>query len=217
MKRQRSVTDGSLEIEETASDKKPDAKRVRSCSDGALQTTIPPPDTADTPCKRLDFDTALASSCGSGSDSLLSMMSAGTSSQVQQLAEGLSVLADVNAAAAQGWSVELFPALDPGLTTILHDEVHRLSEWVNAFDLRHQPGDRPHRLTLFLAAARHAKDVTGIYRDGEFARIFDGLGVTTHGALVSEGTIRNWRQRERDADRYDPRRPSVDHMREAWG
>ena len=137
--------------------------------------------------------------------------------QVQQLAEGLSVLADVNAAAAQGWSVELFPALDPGLTTILHDEVHRLNEWVNAFDLRHQPGDRPHRLTLFLAAARHAKDVTGIYRDSEFARIFDGLGVTTHGALVSEGTIRNWRQRERDADCYDPRRPPVDHMREAWG
>ena len=137
--------------------------------------------------------------------------------QVQQLAEGLSVLADVNAAAAKGWSAELFPALDPGFTTILHDEVHRLNEWVDAFDSRHQPGERPHRLTLFLAAARHAKDVTGIYRDSEFARIFDGLGVTTHGTPVSEETVRSWRQRERDADRHDPRRPSVDHMREAWG
>lgn len=134
--------------------------------------------------------------------------------QVQQLAEGLSVLADVNAAASRAWSVELLPVLDLGLTTVLRDEVHRLNEWVAAFDSQHQPGERPHRLTLFLAAARHVKDVSGIYRDSEFARIFDGLGVTVHGAPVPKETIRDWRRRERNADRQDRRRPSVDHMRQ---
>jgi len=136
--------------------------------------------------------------------------------QIQHLSYALDDLAEVNAAAAARWPPELFSVFHVDLTMFLRDEVQRLNEWADALDLRLQKDVHPRRLTLFLAAVRHTKDVTGAYRDNNFAQIFDGLGVTVAGELVSGETIRKWRQRDRDANRYDPWKPLGDHIRLSW-
>jgi hypothetical protein len=131
--------------------------------------------------------------------------------RAKRLATQFSDLADENAAAVQGWPANAYPVFDRSLTQILRHDAHRLREWVVALDARHQTGQRPHRLTMFLAAVHHAKDVTGTYRDQEFAQILDGLGVKPQ---VSLDTIRKWRRRVGNAERDDPRRPAVDRLRE---
>ncbi len=136
--------------------------------------------------------------------------------QTKQLAKRFSDLADDNAAAVQSWPADVFPVFRRDLTPILRDEEHRLNELADALDLRHYTGVRPHRITMFLAAVNHAKDVTGTYRDGKFAQMLDGLGVLSRGYPLSEETILKWRQRGGDAERYDPRRPWVDRLREVW-
>ena len=136
--------------------------------------------------------------------------------QAQHLALALEDLAEVNATAAARWPSDLFPIFLRDLTKTLQGEAHRLNDLADTLDLRHYTGVRPHRITMFLAAVNHAKDVTGTYRDGKFAQMFEGLGVLSRGYPLSEETIKRWRLRGADAERYDPRRPWVDRLREVW-
>ena len=139
-----------------------------------------------------------------------------TRHQAQQLATGLSELAEGYATAVKNWPGNSFPVFNSTFAATLQNEAHRLTDLVDALDLRHGTGVRPRLLTMFLAAVRHAKDVTGTYRDSEFAKILDGLGVTSNGEPVSEELIAKWRQRVSNAERHDLRRPMVDRLRESW-
>jgi len=113
----------------------------------------------------------------------------------------------VNATAAAQWPSTLVPMFLSDLTKTLQGEARRLNDWADVLDGRHATGVRPPGIKMFLAAVNHVKDVTGTYRDGTFAQMFDGLGVTARGEPVSTETIRKWRQRKGVAGRQEPRRP----------
>ena len=134
----------------------------------------------------------------------------------RRLAQACSALADENDAAVQEWPAGYRPVFDSTLTDRLRNEATRLAEWVEAFDLRHKDAVRPNRLTYFVAACNHVKDVTGTYREQDFAEILDGLGVKGRDEGVQADTIRKWRRRAATAARDHPNRPLVDRMREIW-
>ena len=107
-------------------------------------------------------------------------------------------------------AIHLSPIFLSDLTKTLQGEARRLNDWTDVLDRRHATGVGPPGIKMFLAAVNHATDVTGTYRAGTFAQMFDGLGGTARDAPVPTETIRKWRQRKGDAVRYDPRSLSAD-------
>ena len=97
--------------------------------------------------------------------------------QAKRLAKACSTLAAENEAAVQDWPARYRPVFNRALTKTLKDEAARLTEWAEAFDLRHKDAVRPYRLTFFIAALNHVKDVTGTYHDQGFVQMLDALGV----------------------------------------